>query len=73
MGIEADLFKVTKYPEIMKYRVMSIPSLVINENVVSTGRVPDEAEIATWLAAAETVKAACPAPNRGGTRRASSL
>jgi hypothetical protein len=41
---------VTEYPEIMTYNIMSTPGLVINEKVVSTGRIPTPAEVTTWLA-----------------------
>ena len=50
LGIQADVIKVTEYPEIMAYNIMSTPGLVINEKVVSTGRIPSAAEITTWLA-----------------------
>jgi small redox-active disulfide protein 2 len=49
LGVEAEVIKVTEYPEIMKYGILSTPGLVINENVVSTGRVPSEAEVTTFL------------------------
>jgi small redox-active disulfide protein 2 len=52
LGVEAQIVKVTEYPEMMKYGVMSTPGLVINEKVVSTGRVPDAAEIITFLTTA---------------------
>jgi small redox-active disulfide protein 2 len=56
MGIQADVIKVTEYPDIMAYNIMSTPGLVVNEKVVSTGRIPSTAEITTWLAnALETV------------------
>ena len=50
MGAQAEIIKVTEYPDIMAYSVMSTPGLVINEKVVSTGRIPSAAEITTWLA-----------------------
>ena len=50
MGVQAEVIKVTEYPEIMAYNIMSTPGLVINEKVVSTGRIPSTAEITTWLA-----------------------
>ena len=56
MTLQAEVIKVTEYPEIMKYNVMSTPGLVINEKIVSTGRIPKPAEVTTWLTAAlETV------------------
>ena len=56
LSIEAEVIKVTDYADIMAYDVMSTPGLVINEQVVSTGRIPSPAEITTWLAdALETV------------------
>lgn len=49
MGLEADIIKVTDYNDIMKYPILSTPGLVINEKLVSAGRIPAEAEISTWL------------------------
>ena len=49
MGIEAEVIKVTDYNDIMAYNVLSTPGLVINEKVVSTGRIPTPAEVTTWL------------------------
>ena len=49
MTLQAEIIKVTEYPEIMKYNVMSTPGLVINEKIVSTGRIPTPAEVTTWL------------------------
>jgi len=49
MGIEAQVIKVTDYAEIMAYNIMSTPGLVINEKVVSAGRIPTPAEVTTWL------------------------
>ncbi len=50
MALDANIIKVTEYPEIMKYNVLSTPGLVVNEKLVSAGRIPAEAEITTWLA-----------------------
>jgi small redox-active disulfide protein 2 len=49
MGIEAEVLKVTDYAEIMTYNIMSTPGLVINEKLVSMGRIPMPAEVTTWL------------------------
>ena len=53
IGLQAEFIKVTEYPEIMKYNVMSTPGLVINEKLVSAGRIPSVEQIVTWLADAE--------------------
>jgi len=50
MGIKAEVIKVTDYNDITAYNVLSTPGLVINEKVVSTGRIPTPAEVTTWLA-----------------------
>ena len=49
MGIEAEVVKVTEYPDIMAYNVLSTPGLVINEKLVASGRIPTPAEVTTWL------------------------
>jgi small redox-active disulfide protein 2 len=49
LSIEAKIEKVTDRAEIMKYRILATPGLVINEKVVSAGRVPSEAEITALL------------------------
>jgi len=54
MGVEAEIIKVTEYPDIMAYNIMSTPGLVINEKVVSFGRIPPKSEITTFLANALT-------------------
>lgn len=53
LGLEADIVKVTDHNEIMAYPILSTPGLVINEKVVCSGRIPQMAEITTWLADAE--------------------
>lgn len=54
MGVEAVVVKVTDYTEILQYNILSTPGLVINEQVVASGRIPSEAEVSSWLADALT-------------------
>lgn len=49
MGMDAEIIKVTEYPEIMKYPIMSTPGLVVNEKLVASGRIPSKAEVTTFL------------------------
>ncbi len=49
LAIEAKVEKVTDYAEFAKYKILATPGLVINEKLVSAGRVPNEAEITTFL------------------------
>jgi small redox-active disulfide protein 2 len=49
MSLQAEIVKVTDYKDIMAYNVMSTPGLVINEKLVSYGRIPTPAEVTTFL------------------------
>lgn len=48
-GVEANIEKITDYGQIMSYNVLATPGLVINEQLVSAGRIPSEAEVTTWV------------------------
>lgn len=39
MGIDAEIIKVTDFKDIMTYGVMSTPALIIDERVMSFGKV----------------------------------
>lgn len=48
-GTEAHIEKITDMKEILTYRVLSTPALVIDEQVVSAGRVLSSEEISQLL------------------------
>lgn len=47
-GIAYDLEKVTDYADIAAYGILSTPGLVMNEQVVSAGRIPKRDRIVGW-------------------------
>lgn len=49
LGLQAEFIKVTDHNDILQYPILSTPGLVINEKVVSSGRIPPKNEIETWL------------------------
>ena len=48
LKIDYHLTKVTDYADIASYGVMQTPALVINERVVSTGKIPRRGDIVAW-------------------------
>ena len=52
LGLDAQVEKITNYDDIKKYPILSTPGLVINEKLVCAGRIPNEAEVTTWLTTA---------------------
>lgn len=51
-GVEANLCKIEKIDDIMKFGVIATPALIINDDIKCMGTVPNRDEIVTWLAAA---------------------
>jgi small redox-active disulfide protein 2 len=48
-GIDANITKVEDIVEIMKFNIMTTPALVVNDKVVSKGRIPSADEIRQFL------------------------
>jgi small redox-active disulfide protein 2 len=49
---DAELVKVEDFPTIMSYGVLSTPALVIDGDVVLSGRVPSQADVASLITTA---------------------
>ena len=47
--LDAEFVKVTDMQQIMAYDLLSTPGLVINDKLVSSGRIPTVAEVQKWL------------------------
>ena len=50
LHVDAEVEKVTDYPTIAGYGVMSTPALVVDEQLVLAGRVPTAAQVRELLA-----------------------
>jgi len=52
LGLDAQIVKVTDYPAIMAFGVMSTPALVVDDEVKVAGRVPAYDDVKKILLAA---------------------
>ena len=49
--VQAEIAKVTDMQQIVNYDLLATPGLVINDKLVSSGRIPTLAEVQQWLVA----------------------
>ena len=49
LNIEAEIIKVTDMQAILAYDILRTPGLVINEKLVSSGRIPTTETVAEWI------------------------
>ncbi|MBU2008883.1 MAG: TM0996/MTH895 family glutaredoxin-like protein [Chloroflexi bacterium] len=52
LGIEATIEEVKDIKKIMAYPILTTPGLVVNEQLVCSGRVPTKAEVITFITTA---------------------
>lgn len=52
LGLDAEIVKVTEYPDIMAFGIMSTPGLVVDEEVRVAGRLPSYDDVKRILLAA---------------------
>jgi len=52
LGLAADVEKISDIKRIMEFDILSTPGLVIDGQVVCSGRIPRLEEIKTWIRAA---------------------
>jgi small redox-active disulfide protein 2 len=48
-GVEAELEKVEKIEQILQYGILALPGLIIDEELKSSGRVPQNHELLSWI------------------------
>ena len=49
LAVDAKIEKVSDYQEIVELGVMATPGLIVNGEVVSSGRIPSETEVTDWI------------------------
>lgn len=49
LGVSVQLEKVESFSEIMKYKVMSTPAVVIDDKVVHAGGIPAREVVQSWF------------------------
>ena len=52
MGLEATVTKITDIDDIMAYDIVATPGLVVEEKVLSSGRLPSKDEVKSLISAA---------------------
>ena len=53
LGVEATFGHVREMSEIMTYDVLTTPALVIDEEVMASGRIPRKDELRAWIQEAQ--------------------
>lgn len=54
LNIQAEFEKITDMGKMVTYDILATPALVINEKVVSSGKIPTVADIQGWISSSGT-------------------
>ncbi|HHY39935.1 MAG TPA: thioredoxin family protein [Syntrophaceticus sp.] len=49
LGLDAEIIKITDLNEILEYDIMMTPGLVVDGEIICSGRLPKKDEILNWL------------------------
>jgi small redox-active disulfide protein 2 len=52
LKVDSEIIKVTDMQKIVDYGVLRTPGLVINDKLVSSGRIPTPGNVVEWIKAA---------------------
>lgn len=52
MGVAADIEQIHELDEIWRHGVLTTPALIINDEIVSSGKLPSRSEVEEWLRSA---------------------
>jgi small redox-active disulfide protein 2 len=52
LKVDAEILKVDDMQQIIAYDVLKTPGLVVNEKLVSSGRIPTAGSVEEWIKAA---------------------
>jgi len=58
-GVVVEMEKVTDFPSIMAYGVISTPGVVVDGKVVHAGGIPSKASVDAWLAGTTAAPGGC--------------
>lgn len=53
LAVDAEIIKITDLNEILEYDIMMTPGLVVDGEIVCSGRLPKKDEILSWLQGGE--------------------
>ena len=56
LKIDCEIVKLDDFADFMHYGILKLPGLVMNEVLLSTGRVPQRSQIIAWVAQVQSAE-----------------